>query len=107
MSTSKVKRPRPIPHNLTLLFLCVVAGMMAHWFWRTGWRYIANPAMPLDIGSLQEILIRLLLCICAAATVFVPLYQKFQTSQNDAWTVYFIAFQFGFSWHAAFAETNF
>lgn len=107
MSTYKPKRSSKIPYRLSILFLCVVIGMMSHWFWRTGWRYIANPSVPLAVGTLQEVTVRLILYVCAATTVFVPLYQKLQASQSDAWTVYFVAFQFGFSWHAAFSETNF
>lgn len=63
------------PH-VVLLFLMLVAGIMASWFWSIGWEYLHDPGAGLLFGSPTEIAVRLVLGIIAAALTFIPVYKE-------------------------------
>ena len=88
------------PH-VVLLFLILVAGIMASWFWSIGWEYLHDPSAGLLFGSPTEIVVRLALGIIAAALTFVPVYKEIAQAGGEMWVSYLVAFQNGFFWEAA------
>jgi hypothetical protein len=88
------------PH-VVLLFLMLVAGIMASWFWSIGWEYLHDPSVGLLLGSPTEIAVRLALGIIAAALTFVPVYKEIAQAGGEMWVSYLVAFQNGFFWEAA------
>jgi|Deesub1362A_J573_1020465.scaffolds.fasta_scaffold04445_2 hypothetical protein len=90
--------PRP---RAALLFLVLLAGILAHWFWNLGWAFVRDPRAGLDFGPPLVILVRLALSLIAALLTFVPTYNKVQQPTSESWVPYFLAFQNGFFWEAA------
>ena len=84
------------------LFLLVVAGILANWFWNIGWAYLADPSKGLDIGPALAILVRIILSFIAATLTFIPTYNKISQPSEQSWVPYLLAFQNGFFWEAAF-----
>ena len=95
------------PH-VVLLFLMLVAGIMASWFWSIGWEYLHDPSVGLEFGSPTEITVRLVLGITlaphcvqrsagvAAALTFVPVYKEISQAGGEMWVSNLVAFQNGF-----------
>jgi len=88
--------------GIAILFVLVVVGILANWFWGVGWDYIAKPTGGIAFGDLLTILVRVVLAFIAAALIFVPTYNKIGQSSSESWVPYTLAFQNGFFWHAAF-----
>jgi hypothetical protein len=88
------------PH-VVLLFLMLVLGIMANWFWTIGWEFLRNPEEGLTFGTPLEILVRVVLGIIAAALTFVPVYREVTKEGAGSWVAYLLAFQNGFFWEAA------
>ncbi len=86
---------------LIFLFLLIVVGILANWFWEIGWAYLKNPRQRLIKGPHLVIVIRILLSVVAAALTFVPTFNKIEQSTGDSWVPYALAFQNGFFWQAA------
>ncbi len=84
-----------------LLFLMLIAGIMASWFWSIGWEYLHDPSVGLLLESPTEIAVRLALGIIAAALTFVPVYKEIAQAGGEMWVSYVVAFQNGFFWEAA------
>jgi hypothetical protein len=89
------------PWRTFSLYLLMVAGVLAHWFWVLGWEFLREPHEPLLFGSPLSIAIRVLLAFIAAALTFVPTYNKISQGEGLSWVPYFLAFQNGFFWEAA------
>jgi hypothetical protein len=87
------------PHVI-LLFLMLILGIMANWFWTLGWEYLRNPESGLSFGTMLEILVRLVLGVIAAALTFVPVYREVTKEGGGSWVAYLLAFQNGFFWEA-------
>lgn len=87
--------------RVAALYLLMVVGVMAHWFWSAGWGYLGDPAGGLQLGSGLMILVRFLLALIASALTFVPTYNKISKPDGLDWVPYFLAFQNGFFWEAA------
>ena len=87
---------RETTQRIGLLFLLMVLGILANWFWTLGWAYIGDPSSGLAFGSPLEMLIRVILSLIAAALTFVPTYNKIGQSSQESWVPYFLAFQNGF-----------
>ena len=84
-----------------LLFLLLIAGILAKWFWDIGWTYLRNPEAGLHFGSWTMLAVRLALSIIAAGLTFIPIYNKIGQSTGESWVPYILAFQNGFFWEAA------
>jgi hypothetical protein len=84
-----------------ILFLLVVLGILANWFWSIGWEYLSDPSAGLSFGPTLTILVRIILAFIAAALTFVPIYNKIGQTSEESWVPYFLAFQNGFFWEAA------
>jgi hypothetical protein len=87
--------------KVVLLFLLVVLGVLAHWFWNLGWEFLRNPDEGITWGPPAVILVRVALSFIAAALTFVPIYNKIGQPTEQSWVAYFLAFQNGFFWEAA------
>ena len=87
--------------RIFVLFLLVVSGILANWFWGIGWEYLANPEKGLILGPPLTIVVRIILSFFAAALTFVPTYNKINQSTSESWVPYLLAFQNGFFWQAA------
>ena len=97
------------PH-VVLLFLMLVAGIMASWFWSIGWEYLHDPNAGLVLGSPAEMLVLGITlaphCVqrssgVAAALTFVPVYKEISQVGGEMWVSNLVAFQNGFFWEAA------
>ncbi len=88
--------------RIAILFLLVVLGILANWFWVIGWEYLANPSKGLNTGPLLAVGVRIALSFLAAALTFVSTYNKINQSTSESWVPYLLAFQNGFFWQAAF-----
>jgi hypothetical protein len=95
-TTSKEARWRVI-----ILFLIVVAGILANWFWGIGWEYLANPDEALQLGPPLAVVVRIVLSFFAGALTFAPTYAKINQNTKESWVPYLLAFQSGFFWQAA------
>ena len=84
------------------LFLVVVIGILANWFWNVGWEYLRDSSKGLALGTLPVIVVRVILSFIAAALTFLPTYNKIGQTTEQSWVPYFLAFQNGFFWDAAF-----
>ena len=87
--------------KIAILFLLVVLGILANWFWSIGWEYLSDPSVGLSFGPAPTILVRVILAFIAAALTFVPIYNKIGQTSEESWVPYFLAFQSGFFWEAA------
>jgi hypothetical protein len=87
--------------KIAILFLLVVVGILANWFWSTGWEYLSDPSAGLSFGPALTVLVRIILAFIAAALTFVPIYNKIGQTSDESWVPYFLAFQSGFFWEAA------
>jgi hypothetical protein len=87
--------------RIFLLFLLVVLGILANWFWGIGWEYLAKPERGLILGPPLTVVVRIILSFFAAALTFVPTYNKINQSTSESWVPYLLAFQNGFFWQAA------
>ncbi len=87
--------------RIMTLFILVVLGILANWFWGIGWEYLANPDKGLAFGSALTIIVRIVLSFFAAALTFVPTYNKINQNTSESWVPYLLAFQNGFFWQAA------
>jgi len=90
-----------VQQRIIILFLLVVVGVLANWFWVIGWEYLANPSKGLDLGPALAVVVRIVLSFFAAALTFVPTYNKINQSTSESWVPYLLAFQNGFFWQAA------
>jgi hypothetical protein len=88
--------------RIAALFLVVVLGVLASWFWELGWAYLRDPSTGLYLGTTVEIGVRVVLSLIAAALTFVPTYNKIGQASSESWVPFFLAFQNGFFWEAAF-----
>lgn len=88
--------------NVLLLFVLVVVGILANWFWGIGWEYLADPSKGLNLGPKLVIIVRVILSLLAAALTFIAAYEKINQNTKESWIPYFIAFQTGFFWDALF-----
>jgi hypothetical protein len=88
------------PHVI-LLFLMLVLGIIANWFWTLGWEFLRDPEGGFSFGTPLEILVRVVLGIIAAALTFVPVYREITKEIGGSWVAYLLAFQNGFFWEAA------
>jgi hypothetical protein len=88
--------------RIAVLFLVVVLGVLASWFWGLGWAYLRDPSAGLYLGTAVEIVVRVVLSLIAAALTFVPTYNKVGQSSAESWVPFFLAFQNGFFWEATF-----
>jgi hypothetical protein len=91
---------RESPQRILFLFLLVVVGILANWFWNLGWEYLSHPDAGLVLGSALEIAVRVFLAFIAAALTFVPTYNKIIEGTDLSWVPFFLAFQNGFFWEA-------
>jgi hypothetical protein len=85
-----------------ILFGIVALGIFGNWFWIVGWNYVKNPSAPNQIGPWQAVVVRLFLCLIAAALTFVPTYDKLDQNTRQSLVAYLVAFQMGFFWQSAF-----
>ncbi len=87
-----------------LLFLLVVLGILASWFWEIAWAYLANPESGLVTGSFLSIIVRVLLAFIIAALTFSNIYMAIKEKEGEQsaalFIFYLIAFQNGFFWDA-------
>ncbi len=86
------------------LFFVVLGGILAKWFWAIGWDYLKAPEAGLAFGSLQMLLVRVILALIAAVLTFIPAYNKIGQTTGESWLPYFLAFQSGFFWEAALGD---
>ena len=84
------------------LFLIVVAGILASWFWEIGWEYLADTTQPIRVGPALAVVVRVILSFIAAAVSFANMYTKINQNTQESWIPYFLAFQNGFFWDAIF-----
>lgn len=82
------------------LFLLVVIGIIASWFWDIGTTYLKDTSKGLQLGSWTEFLVRVGLALVVAGVTFVAIYNKVGKSSGESWIPYFLAFQNGFFWEA-------
>lgn len=87
--------------EVLVLFILVIAGILAKWFWGIGWSYLRDPGAGLDFGSWTLFAVRLALSLIAAALTFMPIYNKINQPTGDSWVPYILAFQNGFFWESA------
>jgi hypothetical protein len=87
--------------QITLLFVLVVTGILANWFWNLGWDYLRDPEAGLALRPATAVLVRVALGVIAAALTFIPVYRQIRETDAESWVDYFLAFQNGFFWEAA------
>ncbi|MGD2253949.1 MAG: hypothetical protein PVF70_13625 [Anaerolineales bacterium] len=87
--------------KIASLFVLMVLGILANWFWNLGWAFLQDPEAGISFGSPLEIAVRVVLAFIAAGLTFVPTYNKISNGANLSWVPYFLAFQNGFFWEAA------
>jgi hypothetical protein len=90
------------PGRRILAFVCLVAGILASWFWPAAWAYLADPTQPFLAGTFHTLPVRLLLSLCIAALTFLPVYQKIYRLPSESYIIGLLAFQHGFFWQSAF-----
>lgn len=87
-----------------LLFLFVVLGILASWFWEVAWAFLAKPEAGLVTESLLSIIVRVLLAFIIAALTFSNVYMAIKEKEGEQsaakFIFYLIAFQNGFFWDA-------
>lgn len=88
--------------RVAVLFIVVVLGILASWFWDVGWKYLAAPEQGLNVGPVLAVIVRVILSFIAAAITFVSVYTKIDQNTEESWIPYFVAFQNGFFWDALF-----
>jgi len=86
------------------LFLLVVLGVVAAWFWDIGSAYLASedPNKTFQWGTWADFGIRAGLAVVVALLTFPTIYEKVGKTTKDSWIAYFLAFQNGFFWQAVF-----
>ena len=84
------------------LFLIVVLGILASWFWEIGWAYLADTTKPFQLGPFPAIVVRVILSFIAAGVTFVTMYSKINQNTQESWIPFLLAFQNGFFWDAIF-----
>ncbi len=61
-SLSTVVHPdRSATIRVILLFVIVVLGILASWFWQIGWEYLSDTSKPLVLGPVLAIVVRVIL----------------------------------------------
>ena len=84
------------------LFVLVVVGILAKWFWEIAWKFLADPTAGLAIGPILVLAVRVILAFLIASLTFIPIYQKVGQNTSESWIPFFLAFQNGFFWQATF-----
>ena len=92
--------------RVAILFLILVLGILASWFWEIGWQYIAEPQNGLQFGPLPAFLVRVVLAFIIAAITFLSAYGQINKPSAESWVAYFVAFQSGFFWDAIFRSVT-
>jgi len=87
--------------RILLMFVLLVFGILAKWFWDLGWTFLQNPDAGLDFGSWTVLAVRLGLSLIAGGLTFVPTYNKIGQASSESWVPYVLAFQNGFFWESA------
>jgi hypothetical protein len=87
---------------VAVLFIIVVVGILASWFWDVGWKYLAAPEQGLNVGPALAIIVRAILSFIAAAITVVSVYGKIDQNTQESWIPCFLAFRNGFFWDALF-----
>ena len=53
--------------QITLLFIMVITGILANWFWNLRWDYLRYPEAGLALGPATAVLVRVALGVIAAS----------------------------------------
>ena len=96
----KAKRQQESLHRPFWPFTFVVVGILARWFWPAAWAYLADPTQPFFWEALPTFPVRLVLSVCIAALIFLPIYQKIHQLSTETWVICLISFQCGFFWQS-------
>jgi hypothetical protein len=94
--------------RVVLLFLLVVVGVLAAWFWDVGSTYLAStdPNKELEWGTFGAFIVRSGLALIVAGLTFPTIYEKVAKPTKDSWIAFFLAFQNGFSGRPSLRESK-
>lgn len=97
---SKNSKDQMPPSGHVLLFAFLVLGQLAYWLSSSGLRYLRGEKLEL---LPYELAIRILLSVCTAVLLFLPLCDQLKTMSKSPWMSMFLAFQFGYLSEATFS----